>query len=98
MYQLRFNILQLDFARYHIAVDNLKNLKLPSLIHLGQIGSTPGTLKAHLKGSNGIFFHAWKFFPCMEKIFHAWKKQMEGFNVRILNALRQTCAMIFNSQ
>ena len=64
MYQLSFNILQLDFARVHIVVDNLKNLKLPSLIHLGQIWSTLGTLKDHLKGSHG------NIFPCMEIFFH----------------------------
>jgi len=50
----------LNFTRVHIAVDYLKKLRLPSLIHLGQIWSTLGTLKDHLKGSHG------KKFPCME--------------------------------
>ena len=68
MYHLSFNIVQLDFARVPKVVNNLRNLKLSSLIHLGQIWSTLGTLKDHLKGSHGIYF------PWMEKNFHIWKK------------------------
>ena len=89
MYQLSFNILQLDFARVHIVVDNLKKpLKLPSLIHLGQIWSALGPLKDHLEGPHGIFF------PCMEIFFHIWKKKFHGLKKILPSSLELTLHQI----
>ena len=56
----------------------------------------PSVIKRSLKRLSWKFFSIHGiFFPCMEKKFHAWKKQMEGFNILFTHLQQWICMMCY---